>query len=228
MNKFNTKGIILARVDYSEADRIITLLTPDHGKIKVLAKAVRKSKSKLAGGLELFSISEIGVLVGRGEINTLVSSRLVVHFSNIVKSIERTTLAYGLIKQLDKATEDQTEEGYFDLLKTAFEALADETVDLKLIEVWFDSQLLKLAGHAPNLHAEKSGVKLAAGQRYDFNHDTMSFQPGSKFGTDQIKFLRLLFSANPPKTLQKVQNAAPLAQQLNGLIRSVLQNYIRI
>jgi DNA repair protein RecO (recombination protein O) len=72
MKRFKTNGIILARTNYGEADRIITFLTPDHGKVKVIAKAVRKSKSKLAGGIELFSISQISFIIGRGEINTLV------------------------------------------------------------------------------------------------------------------------------------------------------------
>jgi DNA repair protein RecO (recombination protein O) len=51
MRQFRTQAIILNRTDYGEADRIISFLTPDHGKVKAIAKAVRKSKSKLAGGI---------------------------------------------------------------------------------------------------------------------------------------------------------------------------------
>ena len=61
-----TSAIILKRVDYGEADRILTLLTPDHGKLSLMAKGVRKIKSKLAGGIELFSISTITFAEGRG------------------------------------------------------------------------------------------------------------------------------------------------------------------
>ena len=50
---YRTEAIILRRTNYGEADRVISLITPDRGKISGIAKGVRKPKSKLAGGLEL-------------------------------------------------------------------------------------------------------------------------------------------------------------------------------
>src|SRR5256885_8858328 len=105
--RFRTQAIILNRTDYGEADRIISFLTPDHGKLKAIAKGVRKSKSKLAGGIELFSVSEVSFIIGRSEINTIISTRLVKHYGNIVKDLDRTGAAYEFIKSLNKATEEQ-------------------------------------------------------------------------------------------------------------------------
>lgn len=228
MRKFNTQGIVLSRINYGETARIITFLTPDYGKVSVMAKGVRKSRSKLAGGIELFSVSDIGVLAGRGEVDTLMSSRLAAHFGEIVKDLDRTNLGYQFIKQLDKATESKTEPEYFQLLKQAFEVLDDRSTSLELVEAWFGAQLLKLAGHTPNLKTEKSGAKLAANKKYDFDFDAMAFQPGKTYSANQIKFLRLLFSANPPAVLQRVNAATELASRACSLIRSVLQIYIRI
>src|ERR1700710_2745729 len=135
MQKFNSRGIILNRTDYGEADRILTFLTADHGKVKAIAKGVRKLKSKLAGGIELFSISDLSFIVGRSEINTLASSRLLKHYGKIVKNLDRTNLGYEFIKIIDKATEDNPEHGYFDLLNQAFTALDDDTIGLELIDV---------------------------------------------------------------------------------------------
>ncbi|MCA9330182.1 DNA repair protein RecO, partial [Candidatus Saccharibacteria bacterium] len=59
MKQIVTVGIVLARINYGEADRIVTILTPDHGKIRLLARGVRKIKSRLAGGIELFSINDL-------------------------------------------------------------------------------------------------------------------------------------------------------------------------
>src|SRR3954468_11171776 len=120
MQKFKTQGIILNRTEYGEADRILTFLTANHGKVKAIAKGVRKLKSKLAGGIELFSISDLSFIVGSGEINTLASSRLVTHYGGIVKNLDRTNLGYEFIKIIDRATEDKPEPGYFDLLNQAF------------------------------------------------------------------------------------------------------------
>src|ERR1700752_4542275 len=103
-----TSAIVLSRTSYQEADRILTLLTPDYGKLRVLAKGVRKSKSKMAGGIELFSIAEIGFIRGKGEMGTLTSSRLIKHFGTIVQDITRTTAGYEIIRVLNKTTEDQT------------------------------------------------------------------------------------------------------------------------
>ena len=53
-----TLTIVLRRTDFGEADRILTLLTPE-GKKTAIARGVRKPKSKLAGGIELFSLNEV-------------------------------------------------------------------------------------------------------------------------------------------------------------------------
>ncbi|HET6863687.1 MAG TPA: DNA repair protein RecO, partial [Candidatus Saccharimonadales bacterium] len=207
MQKYNTRGIVLNRTNYGEADRIISFLTPNRGKVKAIAKGVRKSKSKLAGGIELFSISDIGVIVGRGDIDTLASSRLARHYGQITKELDRTELAYKFIKMVDQATEDEPETAYFNLLKDGFGSLDDKTLSLDLAEGWFSAQLLKLAGHTPNLKTENSGAKLIDGHKYDFEYQVMSFTPGKKYKTADIKFLRLLFSSNPPSVLQKVQDS---------------------
>jgi DNA repair protein RecO (recombination protein O) len=79
MKQQSTKAVILTRTDYGEADRIMTFLTPELGKVRAMAKGVRKPKSKLAGGIELFSVSDITYIVGRSELQTLVSTRLDTH-----------------------------------------------------------------------------------------------------------------------------------------------------
>lgn len=121
MNRFTTQGIILSRTNFGEADRILTFLTPDHGKVKAIAKGARKSKSKLAGGIELFSVSDLTLIVGRGEINTLISSRLVDHYGNLAKEINRANVASSLIRSLNKVTEDNAEAAYYELLKKGFD-----------------------------------------------------------------------------------------------------------
>jgi hypothetical protein len=105
MNQLTTQGIILGRTDYGEADRILTMLTPDHGKLRLMAKGVRRVRSKLAGGIELFSVSDVTYIKGRGDIGTLISTRLVRYYKYIVSDINRTMLGYDLIKLLNKVTE---------------------------------------------------------------------------------------------------------------------------
>ncbi len=232
MKTLNTQAIILKRTDFGEADRIITFLTPDHGKVRGLARGVRKTKSKLAGGIELFSVSDISYIVGRGEISTLVSTRLVKHYAQIVKDLDRTNAGYEFIKLINKLTEDHPEPVYFELLVNSFEALDDAAINLDLIQLWFKAQLLKLAGHSPNLATDESGKKLEATASYMFNFETMNFNKNGNhddsFDVNSIKFLRLMFSNNLPGIMQKVQGANLLAKRTYPLVNSMLQVYVRV
>lgn len=223
MNQILTTGIVLSRTDYGEADRIITLLTPDRGKVRVIGRGVRKLKSKLAGGIELFSVSDISYIPGRGEICTLVSTRLVNHYGHIVEDIDRVQLGYELIKTLNKATEDHPESEYFTLLEQAFQSLDDASIDIGFVRTWFEAQLLRLAGHMPNLQTDAGGNKLTAEDAYNFDFESMSFaaHPEATFGVDHIKTLRLLFSTNQPQALARVQGMAQTILDVAPLIQTM-------
>lgn len=231
MKQFVTKGIILSRTNYGEADRIITVLTPSYGKLRLMAKGVRKPKSKLAGGIELFSVSDITFIRGKGDIGTLVSSRLDIHFGNIVKDIDRTMLGYELIKKLNKATEDEPENDYFNLLEKTFESLDDEHINSELIQLWFIAQLLKLGGHSPNLQSDTTGSKLAVDQTYNFSFEDMAFAQASKngrFNAERIKVLRLLFSDNAPPKLQQVQGIETTLKDVSVVMKTMQNSFIVI
>jgi DNA repair protein RecO len=229
MQQLITDGIILARTNYGEADKIITMLTSDHGKLRLIAKGVRRIKSKLAGGVELFSISRVTYIKGRSEIGTLVSARLEEHFGNIVKDIDRTMLGYDLIKQLDRNTEDQPEDDYFTLMKHVFTALNIPEIPMEVILPWFFMQLLRLSGHSPNLHTDTAGLRLAADLTYEFDFDAMSFYPreGAAITADHIKFLRLGFSDISAQLLAKVSAAPTLAAAVQPIVQTISQTYLR-
>lgn len=229
MNQVITKGVILSRTNFGEADRIITILTPDQGKLRLMAKGVRRSKSKLAGGIELFSVSDITFIRGRGDIGTLISARLSMHYGQIVKHIDRTMLGYELIKQINRLTEDETEEDYFTVLQQVFEALNEPLVPESLVRTWFLAQMLDLAGHSPNLLTNTSGRKLEATKRYLFSFEDMAFAEHERgnFDASRIKFLRLLFSSNPPTVLAQVEGAHTFTTDCMPLVQSMSRDYLR-
>jgi DNA repair protein RecO len=225
-----TTAIVLTRTDYGEADRILTLLTPDHGKLRLMAKGVRRIKSRLAGGIEIFSITDITFIKGRSEIGMLVSARLQIHYGHIVQDLDRTMLGYELMKQLHKVTEDELEAEYFEVLHQAFAALDDPSISLGLVRLWFSAQLLRLSGHTPNLVTEPDGTKLTADQAYEFSFDDSSFvtRPGGPYNASAIKFLRLIFSGNQPQVLAKVQGNPELVTQVLSIVMSLRQLHLRI
>lgn len=230
MPQLVSDAIILARTDYGEADRIITLLTPDHGKLCLIAKGVRRVRSKLAGGIELFSVTNITYIKGRGDVGTLVSARLQIHYGRIVQDLNRTMLGYELIRQLHKATEDEPESEYFQLLQQAFAALDDTNINVDLIRLWFSAQLLRLNGHSPNLQTEPDGTKLTAGRMYEFSFDDSAFiaRHDAPYDADAIKFLRLVFGDSLPQILAKVQGGKTLTAQCLTLVTNLRQLHLRL
>lgn len=220
MKQLVTTAIILQRTDYGEADRILTLLTPEYGKIRVMAKGVRRVKSKLAGGIELFSVSHVTFIKGRGDMGTLSSTRLEKHYNHIVENLDRTMVGYEIIKRLHMVTEDEAEPDYFDVLREAFEALDDVGVPLPLVSLWFAAQISRLNGHTPNLRTDEHGMKLEADKYYNFDTDDMLFvaADNGRFNAQHIKFLRLLFAGNTPRALRQVQGVGQLITDCRPII----------
>ena len=68
---YRTEAIVLRRTEFGEADRIVTFYTPEYGKLKAMAKGVRKPRSKLSGLVELFTHSTL--LLSRGHNLDIVS-----------------------------------------------------------------------------------------------------------------------------------------------------------
>jgi DNA repair protein RecO (recombination protein O) len=229
MNQIVTQGIVLTRTNYGEADRIITMLTPDQGKVRVIAKGVRKIKSKLAGGIELFSVSQITYLPGKSDIKTLVSARLQKHYGTIVQNINRTMLGYELLKRMNRATEDATEPEYFTLMQTALAGL-DGPVPENLLELWFDAQLLKLAGYLPNLTTDVHDHRLSADNLYTFDFDNMAFAQADQglLTPAHIKFLRLVFGLDEPGPLGQVVDAAKVVGPCVQLVSTMRHTFIRV
>lgn len=230
MRQQTTKGIILTRIKYGEADRIITVLTPDQGKVRLLAKGVRKIKSRLAGGIELFSVNDISYIVGKGDLGTLTSSRAISNFDQIVKDVDRTMYAYEILKSMNKVTEDSPEEGYFDLLQRTLAGINQADLALDLIRLWFYLHLLELSGFSPNLTSDDTGKILSPETEFTFSFDDMAFleHPSGPFSARHIKLLRLALQASSPARLQNVQNAEDILSPLVQLTKAMTAQHTRI
>jgi DNA repair protein RecO len=225
-----TTGIVLSRNDFQEADRLLTILTPDHGKIKTIAKGVRRPNSKLAGGIELFSISNITFMPGRGDFATLISTRLLIHYGNIVKDINRTMLGYDLLKRTNRITEDAAGGEYYDLLTIALKGLDDLELSSELVELWFTMQLLFTTGHGPNLRTDSEGGRLLPDEQYLFDFDAMAFgvQANGPYGANHIKLMRLGAGTDEPMVLKQVKGTDASAPEVLNLAKNILKLHVRV
>lgn len=229
-NQIITKAIVLSRTDYGEADRILTLLTPDFGKVSAIAKGVRRPRSKLAGGIELLSISTVTVLPGRGDLGRLVSARMTHHFGGIIQDIDRTLLAYSFLKRINRVTESVADEEYFQTLENTLEALDDIEIPMPLIDLWFGAQLLDISGHRPNLRADAEGKSLQIRRKYSFDFEDMAFrtQKGALYSANHIKLLRLSFNSKSPQVLTRVTNAIDFVPEILELVSNLIRLQLRV
>ena len=224
MTPKHTQGIVLTRTNFSESDRIVTLLTNKFGKIKVIAKGVRKERSRLAGGIELFSISEIGFIQGRGELDTLVSARLIKHYDQFLGDLEKVNFAYECLKNINRITADAADEQYFILLETLFDALNDRSLDLVVINIWWVLRFLNLTGHTINLQSIVGGESFTDNQKYIFDseHGGFVINKNGTIKADHIKYLRLAMSSDS-HTLYRVKNGQKLATDLLPYLRGFIE-----
>ncbi len=224
-----TTGIMLSRTNYGEADRILTVLTPDKGKIRLLAKGVRKIKSRMAGGIELFSVNDITYIEGRSELGTLISSRLQTNYGNIIKDVNRTMYAYEVLKLLNKVTEDSPESEYFDILQNCLTALNIADVGTEYVQLWLTVRLLDFSGHSPNLLTDTEGKALAEAGLYNFSFEDMTFaeHPSGRFSGKHLKLLRLV-QRTTPMQLAKVEGVQDLLKPLVQLTKTMLAQNVRV
>lgn len=193
MNTYRTRAIVLRRTNYGEADRILQLLTTE-GRRSVMARGVRREKSKLAGGIELFAISDIVLVEGKGDLGVLTSARLVHFYRHILEDYDRLQFGYLAIKLVARASETLDEADWFDLLAEVLAGLDALTIPLPLIETWFYIRYAVLMGHGLNLDYDTAGNKLSAeGEyRYDIGEQGFRSAVGGEVHSEHIKLLRLI------------------------------------
>lgn len=211
MKTIRTKAIVLRRTNYGEADRIVNFLTPENGVMSAMAKGVRKEKSRLAGGIELFATCDVTIGSGRGELGILTASRLETFYSHIMTDYERLQFGYEAIKQISKIAATVDESAFYDLLEQSYVSLNDMTVDVRLTKAWFWLQLAILLGVGMNLSTDTNGMKLVEDASYNFSEADHGFVFSDRgmFNSDHIKLLRIL-SAQPPKVASQVNGASEL------------------
>lgn len=116
MRTYKTEGIILKRTNFGEADRILTIYTKHFGKIKVLAKGVRKTTSRKSGHLELFNWAQIYLAKGRN-LDIITEVETVKSFRGWRKNLAKVGLAYHFCELVERLTaENVKNQDVFNLL----------------------------------------------------------------------------------------------------------------
>ena len=213
-----TKAYILKRTNYGEADRILNILTPN-GKITAIAKGVRREKSKLAGGIEMFSLIDINVHQGKTDFGIITSAKLVEYHSEIIKDLEKIELASEFIKRINQASEGTDNNEFFSILDQSLRAL-NQKQNLDLIKTWFLFNIKKASGEEINLYRDSNGKKLSPEKNYvwDPYEKSLVEKPNGDISADEIKLMRLI-STNKLATITRIKNIGELIPPIFSIAR---------
>ena len=170
---YRVEAIVLKRTDYGEADRLLTLFTPDLGKLRAIAKGARKPSSRKSGHVELFTHTHLLVAKGK-QLDVVTQADTLDAFLPLRDNLERVGYAYYLAELVDRFSEegdaasrggtrsdlksslprdDAAEENraVFDLLLHALAVLGDSTSEPDLLARFFELRLLQYVGYRPQL-----------------------------------------------------------------------------
>ena len=170
---YRVEAIVLKRTDHGEADRLLTLFSPDLGKLRAIAKGARKPSSRKSGHVELFTHTHLLLAKGR-QLDVVTQADTLDAFISLRDNLERVGYAYYLAELVDRFSEegdaasrggtrtdlksslprdDAAEENraVFDLLLHSLAALGDAMSNPELLARFFELRLLQYVGYRPQL-----------------------------------------------------------------------------
>lgn len=226
---FRTDALVLRRQDFGEADRLLTVLTPQHGKLRAIAKGARKPTARKTGHVELFAL--VDMLIARGrELHIVQQAETKEPFLPLREDLVRVTYAHHFVELIDRFTAEQDSgPAEFELLGNALGWLCSD-VDPRLAARTFELRLLTLAGFAPALHTcVISQQPLEPVDQFFSPADGGVISPAAHAGLSR----GLLLSLNALKTLRYLQTQpwaavkvlnvrGPLHRELEGLLLAYL------
>lgn len=154
MPVYKAEAIILRQQALGEADRVITLFTREHGRLRAVARGVRKTTSRLAGRIEPFTHSRL--LLARGRtLDVIAQAEIVAAFAGLRADLTRSAYAAYVAELVDRFLPDRDrQESVFVLLRNTLAALdqaAEE--DAQVHALWFALQLAAVMGYRPETEA---------------------------------------------------------------------------
>jgi DNA repair protein RecO (recombination protein O) len=152
METIKTKGIVIGVASVSDNDKMLTMLTPDLGKISVFCKGAKKNRSAFLSSSEYLAFSDIVVFKGNSDIYSLNSAEPIEVFYNLRIDIEKLSYAAVMTKIIyDVSQEEERCDKKLQLLLNALYMLSETNKNPDLILGIFELRLLVILGFRPNL-----------------------------------------------------------------------------
>lgn len=145
---YTSEAVVLNKKNLGEADKIITVFSKDFGKLSLVAKGIRKPKSRKRGHLEIFSLIKFQGIRGKN-LDIITEVEVINDYKSIRQNLKKITLAYYFCEVVIKITnEGESNLGMFNLISGSIKRLSLEN-NFKLQRLNFIHNLLVLTGFHP-------------------------------------------------------------------------------
>jgi DNA repair protein RecO (recombination protein O) len=154
MPPYKEQGIVLRSIKLGEADKIVTILTQGSGKVRAVAKGVRKTTSRFGARLEPFTHVNLMLYRGRGALDTVTQAEIVAPHLHIREDLARFAAAETMVEAVDKVAEEhERNTRLVVLLLGGLRALDAAPADPAAVTESFLLKMLSLSGFHPALTA---------------------------------------------------------------------------
>ena len=154
MPPYKEQGIVLRSMKLGEADKIVTILTQGSGKVRAVAKGVRKTTSRFGGRLEPFTHVNLMLYRGRGSLDTVTQAEILAAHRTIRDDLSLFAAAETMVEAVDRVAEEHERNvPLVVLLLNGLRALDAGPADPAAVAESFLLKLLSLSGFHPALTA---------------------------------------------------------------------------
>ena len=152
MSLYRDTAIVVRTHKLGEADRVVVLVTRGHGKVRAVAKGVRRTTSKFGSRLEPGSHIQVQLHEGRGELDIVTQAETVEPFRRTREDLSRMSRASSLLEAVEQLTQDrEPAPRLFDMLAGGLRVIEDRNP--AMVSAAFYLKLLAVEGLAPELDA---------------------------------------------------------------------------
>ena len=152
LRTYKTEAVVLKQMSLGEADRILTLYTPDMGLLRAVAKGIRRTKSKFGGHLEL--LNQVSVSLSRGRnLDIVTEAQGISRFRGLKEDLQSLSKALYIAEMVDGFSAEQLPN--HDVYRLLLDVLArlSTTSQPDLLLRYFEMRLLEYSGYRPEFHS---------------------------------------------------------------------------
>lgn len=229
MKSIRDRAVVLGSYKFGEADRIVVLLTESHGKLRAVARGVRKTRSSIGARLEPMNHVDASLRCGR-ELDTVAEVTLVETFTHLRSDFDRMAQGMAMVEAINKLTPDREPVPHIhELLVRALRSLDARVAPLTLAGFFW--RVLQIEGHEPRLgECVRCGTPVdvrATGMRFDILEGGVhcaSCLGGNAISGEALGILRRMLGGHMNEVLALAES--PAVHEVNRLAMDAMEAHL--